>query len=156
MRNILASVYSRPHLVGALRALDFISVGAAVISFLFGAYITFSASALFGALYLAVLLIPFLLVSLVRRKINAPRPCELYDFLPSGKRGVSFPSRHVFSAFAIGTLMLFIFLPLGIMTLVFGVLLGACRAFLGIHFSRDVVAGALIGVVSSLIGALIL
>ena len=31
-----------------------------------------------------------------------------------------------------------------------------CRVLLGIHFIRDVSAGAIIGVISSLIGALIL
>ena len=156
MRNLWLRVHSRPRLVFALRALDIISVAAAVVSFVLGAYITLSASALLFVRYLAVLFVPFLLVGILRRIINAPRPCELYDFLPATRRGAAFPSRHVFSALAIGTLMLFIFPPLGIMTLVFGVLLGACRVFLGIHFPRDVIAGGLIGVISSLVGALIL
>lgn len=109
--------------------------------------------------YLIVLGFPFLLVGVLRRVIKAPRPYELYDFIEHPSRrgtGNSFPSKHAFSVFAIGTLCLFVFPILGAVTLVFGALLCFCRVAEGIHFVRDVLAGAIIGVISSLIGALIL
>ena len=116
-----------------------------------------SAALLIGCL--VTLGAPFLLVSLLRKVINAPRPYEIYDFLdnsPENKGGNSFPSRHSFSIFAIGTLCLFASVPVGIVTLVLGSLLCFCRVALGLHFVRDVACGALIGVISSLIGGFIL
>lgn len=109
--------------------------------------------------FLAVLGVPFVLVSLMRRWINAPRPYELYDFYttpPKKKKGDSFPSRHAFSAFAIGTLCMIVNPIIGIITLSFGLLMCFCRVALGIHFIRDVLAGSIIGAVSSVIGVLIL
>ena len=72
-----------------------------------------------------------------------------------GKCGSSFPSRHAFSAFAIAVALLPEFMPLGIVLLAFGTALCAVRVLLGLHFVRDVVAGAVIGIVASVIGLLI-
>ena len=109
--------------------------------------------------YLVVLGFPFLIVSGLRKFLKAPRPYEIYDFFenpPRKGKMDSFPSRHGFSVFAIGTLCLFVSPVLGAITLAFGALLCFCRVAEGIHFVRDVVAGGLIGVISSLIGALVL
>lgn len=104
---------------------------------------------------------PFVIVTLLRRRFNAKRPYEIYDlsslpgFVEKRKSGRSFPSRHVFSAFVIGTTLSFTVPPVGIVLCVFGVGLGACRVLLGIHFIRDVIAGALIGIVSGIVGTLV-
>ncbi len=90
----------------------------------------------------------FILVSIVRKIINAPRPYESEDFCgeaPQKKRGSSFPSRHVFSAFLIGTAGLSVSVPLGISALVLGTVIGICRVLLYIHHVRDCVFGAIIG-----------
>ena len=102
--------------------------------------------------------IPFVAVSIMRHALDMPRPCKVFelDFLPDKKVGKSFPSRHVFSAFSIGTALCFTTPLLGIFTLVLGVLVSFCRVTLGNHFIRDVVAGALIGIGCSVIGMLIL
>ena len=94
----------------------------------------------------------------MRHVLDLPRPCNVFeiDFLPSKKQGKSFPSRHVFSAFSIGTALCFVALPLGVTTLILGVASAICRVCLGNHFIRDVIAGALIGVGCSVIGMLIL
>ena len=50
--------------------------------------------------------VSFLLVSAFRKHYNAKRPYELYGFVPLIKKetkGKSFPSRHVFSIFVIGS-----------------------------------------------------
>ena len=114
------------------------------------------------AIGLAVIaLVPYVFVTLFRRWFDAPRPSELYDFsgipeeLHPKKRGRSFPSRHVFSAFVIGVALSFVHLYLGIAVMLFGLFLAAFRVLLGIHFVRDVVAGALIGIVSGILGTLI-
>ena len=114
----------------------------------------------FDALRLFLMLfVPFVLVSVLRAVISAPRPYELYGFYekkPHRTKGKGFPSRHAFSAFAIAVAMLpyhatFAFLLLGV-----ALALSVCRYLLGIHFPRDLVAGGLIGVVSSVLGLWIL
>ena len=65
-------------------------------------------------LFLKVLLVPlisFILVSLYRNHVNAPRPYEVNDTEPiisKHSKGRSFPSRHVFSAFVIATTLFFV------------------------------------------------
>lgn len=103
--------------------------------------------------------VPFVVVSVMRKIINAPRPYELLEFYekkPKGKAGQSFPSRHVFSVFVIATVF-FAWEPIIAAGLILaGVLLAFLRVALGIHFVRDVIAGALIGIASGSVGLLIL
>ena len=108
---------------------------------------------------LAVTGAPFVLVSLMRRFINAPRPYELLEFYkrkPKGKEGKSFPSRHVFSVFIIATVLIPTDPLLSAALFAAGALLAFLRVALGIHFVRDVVAGALIGAATGGIGLLVL
>ena len=110
----------------------------------------------------AMAAIPFLLVSLMRGFLNCQRPYEVMDIAPfermkaQRKAGKSFPSRHVFSAFLIGALLFEYSALLGVMTLLVGVYIAIERVLLGIHFTKDVVAGALMGTLSGVIGTLIL
>ncbi len=103
--------------------------------------------------------VPFVAVSIMRKIINAPRPYEIIEFYekkPKGKAGQSFPSRHVFSVFVIAT-VLFAWEPIIAAGLILaGALLAFLRVALGIHFVRDVLAGALIGIASGGIGLLVL
>ena len=95
------------------------------------------------------------LLSLARRALNRPRPYEVYDLPPllhKETQGKSFPSRHVFSICVIGTSLLYILPPLGAALLVLGALLAVARVVSGVHFVRDVVSGAVSGVLSAVIG----
>lgn len=108
--------------------------------------------------------VPFILVGLVRSLIGAKRPFEVYDFYTeSPKRGAfgigrerggsaSFPSRHAYSAFVISVSLAFVSVPLGAVLLGLSVLMCVARVLLGIHFVRDVVAGALIGTAAAVLG----
>lgn len=99
--------------------------------------------------------ISFVVVSVVRHVLNMPRPYTVYDFEPvvkKDKKGDSMPSRHVFSAFIIGMAGLDLFLPLGIIILADGVLMCFERVIAGVHFPKDVVAGAIIGILCGYIG----
>lgn len=99
--------------------------------------------------------VPFLALSVMRRLINAPRPYELLEFYerkPKDRLGSSFPSRHVFSVFVIATVITPANVLLGCGLFVLGIALAAMRVLLGVHFIRDVVAGALIGAVSGVLG----
>ena len=91
----------------------------------------------------------FVLVSLMRKFIPAPRPYEVLNFCrvaPRKKRGESFPSRHAYSAVVIAVLsaVLSPWCLIGTVPLAIGVCL--TRVLLGIHFTRDVIAGAVIGI----------
>ena len=104
-------------------------------------------------------MIPYIIVTVMRRLIKAPRPYELYDFYkapPKNKQGQSFPSRHVFSAFVIAMLSCIVSTWLSLALLALGICLAVSRVLLGIHFIRDVVAGALIGIISGIFGIIII
>ena len=62
------------------------------------------------------------------------------------------PSRHVFSAFVIGMAFLHMNIVLGIIILIIGCLMAVIRVIVGVHFPRDVIAGAVIGILSGIIG----
>lgn len=112
-----------------------------------------------GLRFILLTAVPFLIVTILRRIINSPRPYELIS-LPElsylrkkGKAGRSFPSRHVASAMIVGGAVIPLFPFLGVFTMLMGVALGACRVLCGRHFLRDVVAGGIIGLVSGLVAA---
>lgn len=100
----------------------------------------------------------FVLVSAVRRHLNAPRPYDLSDVPPLIARegeGCSFPSRHAFSAFAIAGCWFSASAPMAAGLLACAAALAWCRVLGGVHFPRDVVVGALIGIVTGLAAALL-
>ncbi len=98
--------------------------------------------------FLPYLLIPaagFFLLSWIRAKINAPRPYEgsgKPPLIPKETRGNSFPSRHVFCIFLLAATYGTAFLPAGIATGLLGILLAFIRVRSGVHYKKDVVAGA--------------
>lgn len=99
---------------------------------------------------LKVLLIPaavFLIVTLLRKGIHAKRPYEQLNIKPliqKDKKGESFPSRHVASAFILALAFLYVNIPLGIITFLIAFLIAIIRPLAGIHFPRDVIVGALL------------
>lgn len=99
--------------------------------------------------------VPFVIVSVFRQIVDSPRPYEALNIEPllnKSTKGKSFPSRHCFSIFLIAMCWLR-FLPLvGIILLAFGVILGLVRVLIGVHFPRDVIGGALVGILSGIIG----
>ncbi len=159
MEKILKKVYNKK---GLCRLLRLISHFAGIFAFfLFAAVFALTLlNSPLGAIKLCfILLISYILVSLFRRMVNAPRPYELYGFYerkPKDKIGVSFPSRHTFLVFAIATLCFPTLPALSLVLFALGILLALSRVLLGIHFIRDVVCGALLGIISSALGLLIL
>lgn len=104
-------------------------------------------------------LVSFLAVSGLRKLIDAERPYEKWQFRPilhKEKRGESFPSRHVFSVFVIAFAFYYTAVPVGIVLTVFGVILAAVRVLGGVHFVRDVLAGAGIGIFAGVLGFFVL
>jgi len=63
----------------------------------------------------------------------------------------SFPSRHASLLFGGSFYLLFYNVPLGLIFIACSLLVGVARVFCGVHWFRDILAGAAIGLVSSLI-----
>lgn len=105
--------------------------------------------------------ISFVLVTVLRKVINAPRPYEVFDaapIIPKDTRGNSFPSRHAFSIFIIA-MTFCACCPLawaGPVMMAAGVLLAVIRVVSGVHFPCDVVVGALLGMLAGFVGLWIL
>lgn len=92
----------------------------------------------------------FVILSLLRKKLNAPRPYEVWEIVPLLDRdspGQSMPSRHVFSATIISMTCLHASLSVGVILLVLSALLGLVRVLGGVHFPKDVVVGYACGLV---------
>ena len=103
----------------------------------------------------------FVILTAFRYAVNAKRPYEVFDIppvIPKDTKGKSFPSRHVFSVFLIAMTYLFLgpAVWIGILLLTAGVLLAIVRVWSGVHFPRDVIAGAVFGMVSGWIGFVLL
>lgn len=107
---------------------------------------------------LRAILVPavsFVLVTVFRKMLNAPRPYEKFDIPPvieKDTKGKSFPSRHVFSVFIIAVTIFTSYPALGILVGLIGVAMAVIRVLGGVHEIRDVVAGTLIGLVCGIVG----
>lgn len=105
-----------------------------------------------------VIIVPlagFILLTIFRAKYNAQRPYEKYGFqplIPKDTHGKSFPSRHVFSIFMCAGAVSFIYPLLGKIIYIMGLLLAIIRVISGVHFIKDVIAGAIIGILCSIVG----
>ncbi|WP_173276293.1 MULTISPECIES: phosphatase PAP2 family protein [unclassified Streptococcus] len=92
----------------------------------------------------------FVILSFLRKKINAPRPYEVWEIVPLLDRdspGQSMPSRHVFSATIISMAYFHASLSVGVVLLVLSALLGLVRVLGGVHYPKDVVVGYICGLV---------
>ena len=107
----------------------------------------------FGKQVLIYVFIPasgFVILSLLRKKINAPRPYEVWEIVPLLDRdspGQSMPSRHVFSASIISMACLHASLSVGVILLILSVFLGLVRVLGGVHYPKDVLVGYICGLV---------
>ena len=92
----------------------------------------------------------FVILSLLRKKINALRPYEEWAIKPLLDRdspGQSMPSRHVFSASIISMACLHTSLTMGMICLILSAFLGLVRVSGGVHYPKDVVVGYICGLV---------
>ena len=95
-------------------------------------------------IYLFIPASGFVILSFLRKKINAPRPYEVWEIVPLLDRdspGQSMPSRHVFSATIISMACLHASLTMGMICLTLSALLGLVRVLGGVHFPKDVLVG---------------
>ena len=150
--HIAAIAKNKPFLLSLLRAFNrFMTVVMPIV------YLTLLATTYLqeglGKQVLIYVFIPasgFVILSFLRKKINAPRPYEEWDIKPLLDRdspGQSMPSRHVFSATIISMACLHASLSVGLILLVLSALLGLVRVSGGVHYPKDVVVGYICGLV---------
>ena len=155
MEKILRKVYRSKRVTLSFKVISSVSVILSVFAYCALLFLSFYNSIYEGVSVLLSAALPFFAVGFVRMMIDAPRPYELYDFYeqkPKERAGRSFPSRHAYSSFVIATIAFLYSVPLGIGLSLIGIALVVSRVLLGIHFIRDVVCGAAIGIISGLIG----
>ena len=144
--HVASNIKNKPFLLRSLRAFNrFMTVVMPMI------YLTLLATTYLqeglGKQVLVYVFIPasgFVILSFLRKKINAPRPYKEWDIKPLLDRdspGQSMPSRHVFSATIISMACLHASLSVGVILLVLSALLGLVRVLGGVHFPKDVVVG---------------
>lgn len=137
--------------LGVVRALNIVNRGIVVV--FYGAFALLLGWACVSdpwrlAPLIGVTAVGFVAVSFFRRRFNAPRPyecCAIAPLIARDGAGKSFPSRHAFSAFAIAASWFAASAPIAVVLLVAAGALAVCRVLGGVHFPRDVVAGAFIG-----------
>lgn len=150
--HIAGNIENKPFLLSLLRSFNrFMTVVMPMI------YLTLLATTYLqqglGKQVLMYVFIPasgFVILSLLRKKINAPRPYEEWDIKPLLDRdspGQSMPSRHVFSATIISMACLHASLTMGMICLTLSAFLGLVRVLGGVHYPKDVVVGYICGLV---------
>ena len=144
--HVAGKIKNKPFLLSLLRAFNrFMTVIMPMI------YLTLLATTYLqeglGKQVLIYVFIPasgFVILSFLRKKINAPRPYEEWTIKPLLDRdspGQSMPSRHVFSASIISMSCLHASLSVGVILLVLSAFLGLVRVLGGVHYPKDVVVG---------------
>ena len=148
--HIAGNIGNKPFLLSLLRTFNrFMTVVMPIVYLTLLTTIYFREG--FGKQVLMYVFIPasgFVILSFLRKKINAPRPYEEWDIKPLLDRdspGQSMPSRHVFSATIISMACLHASLSVGVILLVFSALLGLVRVLGRVHFPKDVVIGYICG-----------
>ena len=153
---VAGKIEKKPCLLRLLRAFNrFMTVVMPIV------YLTLLATTYFqeglGKQVLIYVFVPatgFMILSLLRKKINAPRPYEEWTIKPLLDRdspGQSMPSRHVFSATIISMASFHASLSLGVILLVLSAFLGLVRVLGGVHYPKDVVVGHICALVWGMI-----
>ena len=162
-KNLMAALSSRRIYVAAINNTDRAITVIIALGYVLAVVYTFFMTPAQLIPLVAVPGISFVLLSLFRRYYDAARPYEVYAIPPVLKKdtlGKSFPSRHIFSIFVIGTTFLRLAqnashtpgIVIAAVILFMGIIQAILRVVGGVHFIRDVIAGALIGVAAGLIG----
>ena len=145
-QNISSRLTSHPPLLFLLRSFNRLMTVAMPLVYLALLVTTYLQLGL-GQQVGVYLLIPasgFVILSFLRKKINAPRPYEVWEIVPLLDRdspGRSMPSRHVFSATIISMACLHASITIGMICLTLSAFLGLVRVLGGVHYPKDVVVG---------------
>ena len=103
---------------------------------------------------LALLLSGFIGEILIKHMVARVRPSKFLlqeEMLIKEPITYSFPSGHTSSSFAAACMLAACFGPISVPAFVFAVLMGFSRVYLRVHYLTDVLAGAVLGSVCSLV-----
>ena len=138
--HVASNIKNKPFLLRSLRAFNRFMTVVMPMIYLTLLAITYLQQGL-GEQVLIYVFIPasgFVILSFLRKKINAPRPYEEWDIKPLLDRdspGQSMPSRHVFSATIISVACMHASLTMGMICLTLSAFLGLVRVLGGVRFS---------------------
>ncbi len=131
--------------------LPFILVIAALV-FIFSRKSQKQAIVVLSITAMSVILSRGLITEIIRFFYNRPRPFEALGFTPLiSESSGSFPSGHAAFFFALATAMFYFNKKLGFWFFIFALLNGLARIIAGVHWPTDVLAGAILGIVSLMI-----
>lgn len=150
--HIAGNIENKPFLLSLLRTFNWFMTVVMPMIYLTLLAITYLQQGLGKqtGIYLFIPASGFVILSFLRKKINAPRPYEEWDIKPLLDRdspGQSMPSRHVFSATIISMACLHASLTMGMICLTLSAFLGLVRVLGGVHFPKDVLVGYICGLV---------
>lgn len=155
-------IYFEEH-KGMARALNILCAGltALVYVFFISMLVVFVIRGEYKVAYEVVLVsaVGLLGCTVLRKIIDNPRPYDVYPYpptIPRNKKGCSFPSRHVFSIAIIAVSAMRLNTTCGIVLVILTVILAATRVIGGVHFVKDVFAGAGVAFLWGIIGFSIL
>ena len=103
--------------------------------------------------------VTFWLGTALRARLDLPRPYEQPGFVPlvqKETKGRSFPSRHALSAAVLAAGWLYFYPPVGVCMVLVALAICALRVLAGVHFIRDVAAGAAFGFILGVFGMWVL
>ena len=126
----------------------------AIFSFLVLLFCTFNISHMLALKIALVCGISFLICTILRKIINAPRP-QINDSIYTKKTGESFPSRHVFSCLIIAFSWMQIHLLFGIVLAILGLILGYARVKIGAHHVSDIVGSLVLALICAGVGYMV-
>ena len=150
---------ARPHALHALRACN---TALTALGWLAYPLLLVLAALLRPGLLLRFVLVPglgFALCTALRTCIDEPRPYEqlaIEPLIPKQTKGRSFPSRHLFSMTVIALSWLSWVPAAGAALLAACVFMGYARVVGGVHFSHDVLGGAVLAMLVAAIGYLLI
>ncbi|GAB2681030.1 phosphatase PAP2 family protein [Aliiglaciecola sp. 3_MG-2023] len=116
-----------------------------------------------GAIFLYTSLLAYALelpiYVILKKLFKRQRPCDLiYNFrshiTPSDK--FSLPSGHTAAAFLMASLLAHFYPSVAVLVYIWASLIGLSRVMLGVHYPSDIVAGAFLGIIISMLSLSIL
>lgn len=105
------------------------------------------------------LVIGYVISSVIKSAVNEVRPCQVltqvHTLLPCDPPSdFAFPSNHTVIAFSFAVAVLLVNRTWGVLALIFALLMGLSRIYVGAHYPHDVLAGLVIGCVVGACGIL--
>ncbi|MCX8131138.1 MAG: phosphatase PAP2 family protein [Clostridia bacterium] len=104
-----------------------------------------------GALVVLNLIVSQVIIQLVKRIANRPRPYKTFDWVIAVKPPeckYSFPSGHTSAAFSLAFVLTYTIPAFSLIFIFPAVLVGISRIYLGCHFPTDVIIGFLISYIT--------